>query len=61
MAEMKLSLFIFFQAITTLIYTAVYEVSSFKSFKPNLFIKTFERLLWTICQVFQMEITNLTK
>ena len=61
MAEMKLSLFVFF---TALIYTPVYDVSSpssLKSFKPNLFVKAFERLLWTICQVFQMEIANLTK
>lgn len=35
--------------------------SSFKSFKPNLFIKTFQRLLWPIRQVFQMESTDLTK
>lgn len=32
-----------------------------KSLKPNVFIKTFEWLLWTFCQVFQMEIPHLTK
>lgn len=65
-AEIKLSLSF---CITLLILhhhqtTYQYEQASpfsLKSLKPNVFIKTFERLLWTICQVFQMEITHLTE